>query len=859
MPGSAFLHIQDRESSPIRVVELPWISVRIGRAAYCEVRLTGADLAAEVCRLQRRGQTWSIIPLTRSDQVWLDGRPLKGPHPLPLDVPFRVGDYALVLRKDHSTEPAWTASQPPRAPMKSAAPVSPEWSAPVAVVEPRVPEPPSVAAAPTATAPPPRPASDGLWEARWKAAAARLKPVPEAPPKPQPPRAYQPPDRYRGAPLKTPEPSAVPGASAKPPEWSAPAWASPPLKEPLAAAAPVPAESPARPAPLPEHEVAEPEPAPIRDEPVPAGSPIVEESAGGEPCGEALSTCLLDDAEATAIAPPPEPTADTPAAVEGSWTSPHEPFGQWLVAGEGAGGVSIRHDVLPGPELADPAGVQAVNLVMMPFAFDDPINLTRDDGDGPGGRRQAAPPLPPGESGRDRDPSGEPYSTAGAPRSGVRTATLLEPPPAPEPPPRAWRTGRTEARRGGTEPDLPSAREILAAAARRPSPRDERPRAAAAPAEALPTVALEPACWCPPAWAAWPPAALLVLVLGLGGSALAVHWAGESYRASVVYQRLVAQEGAPGAGKPLPEGVAPPPAAWWSTTPRHLVEWGVYLGRASAGEEPGPDARELLEGAVRIAPLHPAARLARAEGASGATAPDRPALGLSLGLSRDAVSLGWSARALRLAGKKEAALRGYRQALEIACRVDGSAGYAPSFSEDPGVRRYLLPGEPAALEIARDLVEDADWAFQDWSPAVPAGTTAELAAARLLHEKGRPEARPLLERLAEARIAEPASGEGPAIRLAIKAEACALLARWREAEQAYRQAVEEAGDLTTRRSWWFNLASVALQLDDQRQHDAALQAALEVSTSDDISRRALELRRSSEPLARLHPGGTKAN
>ena len=39
MPESTCLHIQDRESGPIRVVELPWISVRIGRAAFCEVRL----------------------------------------------------------------------------------------------------------------------------------------------------------------------------------------------------------------------------------------------------------------------------------------------------------------------------------------------------------------------------------------------------------------------------------------------------------------------------------------------------------------------------------------------------------------------------------------------------------------------------------------------------------------------------------------------------------------------------------------------------------------------------------------------------------------------------------------------------
>ena len=40
MPESTCLHIQDHESGPIRVVDIPWISVRIGRAAFCEVRLT---------------------------------------------------------------------------------------------------------------------------------------------------------------------------------------------------------------------------------------------------------------------------------------------------------------------------------------------------------------------------------------------------------------------------------------------------------------------------------------------------------------------------------------------------------------------------------------------------------------------------------------------------------------------------------------------------------------------------------------------------------------------------------------------------------------------------------------------------
>src|SRR5271166_3686000 len=54
MPESTCLHIQGRESGPIRVVELPWISVRIGRAAYCEVQLAEYDLADEACHLQHR-------------------------------------------------------------------------------------------------------------------------------------------------------------------------------------------------------------------------------------------------------------------------------------------------------------------------------------------------------------------------------------------------------------------------------------------------------------------------------------------------------------------------------------------------------------------------------------------------------------------------------------------------------------------------------------------------------------------------------------------------------------------------------------------------------------------------------------
>jgi tetratricopeptide (TPR) repeat protein len=265
----------------------------------------------------------------------------------------------------------------------------------------------------------------------------------------------------------------------------------------------------------------------------------------------------------------------------------------------------------------------------------------------------------------------------------------------------------------------------------------------------------------------------------------------------------------------------------------------------------------LLEAALRISPINPTARLARAQIASKSS--ESTKLARNLSLSRDATSLAWSARGLRLAGKKEAAIRVYRQALRIACRPTLALASDPAFNDDPSVRRYFLPGETSALAIVRELIADADWTFQDWSEAIPRNTVAALAAARLLHEQERPEAQVLLKQILEQEQVGPTSGAELAIRTAMIAEAHALLSQWKEAEHLYRHAIDHINDVTIQRSWWFNLANVALQLNDETQRKAAIEAALEVPTSDDISRRALELQRTSEPLGRLRSSGTKAN
>jgi hypothetical protein len=170
-----------------------------------------------------------------------------------------------------------------------------------------------------------------------------------------------------------------------------------------------------------------------------------------------------------------------------------------------------------------------------------------------------------------------------------------------------------------------------------------------------------------------------------------------------------------------------------------------------------------------------------------------------------------------------------------------------------------LPGEATAREILRELLADVGWSLQDWSETVPRHTVAALAAARLLREQERPEAQKLLGEILASSTENSESGAELAIDMATRAEAHALLSQWKEAQREYQQAIDQIDDVTTKRCWWFNLASIALQLDDEVQRKAALQAALEVSTSDDISRRALELQRASQSLGRLRPGVTKAN
>jgi hypothetical protein len=322
-------------------------------------------------------------------------------------------------------------------------------------------------------------------------------------------------------------------------------------------------------------------------------------------------------------------------------------------------------------------------------------------------------------------------------------------------------------------------------------------------------------------------------------------------------QRLIMADG-PGRRKPLPDSIVPPEGRWVRTTAQHLAHWAVYLGAVEGPDSrSAPEVSSLLMRALEVAPLNPTARLllAQFEQRAGGT----PGSIRSLGLSRDAISSAFSARSLLKQGKNEAALRLFARALSVAWIGGLSRTATPRFDDDPTMRRYLLPGEEAVRDVVSELTSQDEWAFSQWSQALPRTPTVLLATARLLREKDRGEAETLLDLILEGKYSGASDEPADPRSLAARAEAFALRSRWSDAEQEYRQAIERIENDTIRRSWWFNLAEIALRFNDEGQRQTALQAASAVAYSDDITRRATSIQRTAAVRPRLRLGGAKAN
>ena len=812
MSETTCLHIQDRESGPIRVVELVWISVRIGRATHCEVRLTGPDLPEEICRLQRRGQSWRLLPATSKSPIFLEGRRLGSPCLLPFGMPFRAGEYCFTLRHNRAAEPDWELYAGP-APSREGAVDKP----PVAEVEPD---------------PSPVPLNVPLLTAPLRRIAAELqlvdrRPEPKLWDSPSPPSRDRWETRWKalGAQVKAREDS-----KRKTPEISRPAYQSDlkpiPLREahvPLiqVPAIPRPAEEPLREwiAPVsisvgpteilnPEQQLAELLQAlPVEETPVTSVWGDEPEARNDDPVVQTDEDPLLfipvvmrpeliedtqSELEPITMAPISSLEAEPQEAVEYADERPVVSDDESSASGSSAHDVQDDHFVdfplISGDEL--PARV--------PFA-----QVMRDD------PRDERPPL--------------------------QTA-----------PPHA------------KDLEWPSAKDILAtyratSPGRLPPNRGKKATRKSNRSSLMPTTECTPSRWTPPISVAGPAVALFILVAGVLGCSLSWSWAQDSSTASIVTDRLLTGDLA-FQRTPLPETIQPPVGGWITSTPAHLANWAVFLGRLAAEENQSPaETVALLERTLAASPINAQARfaLAQLEPADGT----KSLSAHSVGLSRDAVSLAWSARRLLAAGRKDEALKLFSRAIAVAVPEKVTRFRVPRFSEDPGVRRYLLPGEEQVREIVVELVSQNVWTFEEWSRALPETPIVLIATARLLRERGRNEA----EKLLDVVLREPAiplnTAEAGPVALAARAEALALRSRFKESGQLYRQAINSIDDQTIRRSWWFNLAELAYQSEDEIERQAALRSATAVAFSDDITRRATDIQRATQTRST----GVKAN
>ncbi|SIN92017.1 hypothetical protein SAMN05444166_1615 [Singulisphaera sp. GP187] len=390
--------------------------------------------------------------------------------------------------------------------------------------------------------------------------------------------------------------------------------------------------------------------------------------------------------------------------------------------------------------------------------------------------------------------------------------------------------------------DWPTVRDILAshnASVKRAT----APRAMVRPALIQPilTEPREPAHWTFPLWLGWPPALLAVLVFGMAGVALSCIWSVDARWSGSVASLLA---GGAANVKPLPESVPTPGGAWWRSSAANLMLWSLYFDRRPADDPLNAEqAKKLLNAASQASPIQAQVRFALAR---QARLDDHvSSFNPSLGLSQDIEAQTWLGHQCLQAGKKEAAIKVYRRALEMAARADLSRVVTPSFDEDTQILRYHLPSEEITRRVIRDMAEQTSWTFSDWKEALPPFAPIPLAAARFLRERGSADADAALGLILSRLDAPRLEGTSASLHLAAQAEAFAFKSLWNEAKTRYEKALELMSIDAIKRSWWMNLAEIERRLNDDSGRLTALELARGNNANDEISQRAVDLMRYS--------------
>ena len=834
MPDPTFLHIQGRGDSTVRMLELPAGLVRVGRGAHCEVRLDGPEIGDVQCMLRRRGTTWHFQPVGPPGQVWVDGRPADQQRPLALGVPFRVGEHWLTLRPAESATNDWGSFDDP-------IPVEPEAS----TTEPDVSEAPPTEGERPRPAPAPDDNEERLrrwesrleqrerwlkdrqeerrWEARWKSAgeSIRARSTPPAPASPA-----------------TPRPSPTPPASTpKTPLRS-------PQTPPVARIIEPRASEPIR-------RVADPTPRPSTPRVVlrPLADPTIPPRRRAEPFAVRIAARTVPIESKAPLVPKPEPPATRamitlpPGPVEVEVVAPPEPtILPVLVEPSRPGPIEDASPTISEPTVE----ASTVDLDRAEVEPDGPTGSLAPAEIEPDIEVETTAPVEP--AGPEVEPAKAILESSAWERSLPAASGPAEAPPPvlepaasePEVPRKRWPDAHpieTPAALGVSRAEWPSARTIFEAQGRRaqPGPPITKARRRRSP-DPEPTDVLGPAQWTFPLWLGWSPAVLLTVALGSGGLFLAYDWAVEANGANVAIRSALRDEGSPAAAI---DPASIPRGGWWSSNATHLAAWAMALQRSGDGGDHSEEVRSLEDSARHASRLSSRSRfvLEWPESAD----PERSPGFSNVGRTRDVVTLVWTARRLRKAGKADPAIRAYRSAMELASKAGLEGLDPPDFHEDPQVRRYALPREALLEVVAGAMAEDGEWSREQWAEALPPSSACSLVASRVLARKQK---RADADRLADLAIVQaeaPAPpGFDPAESRAAGAEALASRGRWTDAAEQYRLAIDQADDDPTRRMWWLNLAEVAQRVGDDQARDRAIEAAKVPDSADEITRRALQ-------------------
>lgn len=916
MPEATYLHIQVRESGVIRVLEIPWISVRIGRARFCEVRLEEEDLPEQVCRLQRRGRLWHLIPFSSKALLFVQDEPVYAPCALPMNLPFRIGSVVLTLRQNQVANPS--GKEFGREKNQSTGTTDTEYSfdrserlvADFARMRTEIPAVEYFQVTRVAESSPtlvdrishismrtPGEPLENPWVGRWQAAADRLykrnsytageNPVrpntafsassrktsynqnrraestvefshSQGSPKPDYrvpyPLEYSTPSSCHSQNLST-LPTSNPVTSKRTaflelaqdldgPRQSA---GLPKVRQQLANIPPrengdivATLEDPLQPGPLMHlssaiHETVIAREAPVvsneQDPPDPPSQALKPALCKTQDRVDSLlmhelvqetSTLYVTFHENQPISPLPDQPADSQTLTshfsqyKATLSTSLVNFNQACFSGCDTNEIRTRLHAF------DLAPQDTCDL-----SYDQPIE--RDVAFTLTHRTRAI------KENFQRDTS---YLSQLEELKGQRLKSK-------------------HSAGDSFESTLPLMKDILASAPLQLLQSPKEGKLHPSYYDPSPTVCQKPEMWSPNYWVSFGLCAVLLLGLGVTDSLLSVFWARDGFNASIITQRLLAQPGGTAKDRPLPESIHPGEPFWWHTTPLHLVQWAVYLGRSQLTVNRTNVSRKLLEEALRISPVNATARLARAQLMNDIRVPEDVLT--QMGLSRDVVALTQSATQLRIAGNAKGAIKLYRQALELTVRSMSLMDLDVAFNDDPQSRRYYLPGEQASLMIIGELVSYPRSLYQEWSQAVPANSLAILATARVLHRQGNHETKELLEEIVRRITPSHVLKRERAIQHAICAEAYAMLAQWRKAEEQYELAINEVENSTLRRSWWYNLATIAFQVNDDNQLKTALQAILDSAGTDKIRHHALELQRATRVMGRLLHNSTKTN